>query len=71
LLIKPSASNDSKSYSEYATETLAMDGLCKLFETHLKKENPGTRNITYDVKDLFQYIDELPDLGILVYVFLN
>lgn len=47
-----------------------MDGLCKIFETHLKQKNPTSRNITYDVKDLFSYIDNLPDLGILVYVYM-
>jgi hypothetical protein len=44
-----------------------MDGLCKIFESYLKQQNPGSRNITYDVKDLFSYIDDLPDLGLLLY----
>lgn len=46
-----------------------MDGLCKIFESYLKHQNPGSRNITYDVKDLFNYIDELPDLGLLMYAY--
>jgi len=65
LLIQ--STNNSKCYHEYANPSQAMDGLCKLFETHLKLQNPGSRNITYDVKDLYGYIDTLPDLGILVF----
>jgi hypothetical protein len=44
-----------------------MGGVCRLFETQLKENNPNARNITYDVKDLFLFIDSLPDLGILVF----
>jgi hypothetical protein len=30
--------------------------------------NPNARNFTYDIKDLYNYIDQLSDLGALVYV---
>lgn len=45
---------------------LIFQGLCKMFEQHLKQSNPTARNITYDIKDLWGYIDSLPDLGVLV-----
>jgi hypothetical protein len=41
--------------------------LCSLFEEKLKKENRGARNITYDIKDLFAYIDGLHDIGVLTF----
>lgn len=38
-----------------------------MFEAKLKQTHPTLRNITYDVSDLFKYIDELADLSALVY----
>jgi hypothetical protein len=44
-----------------------MDGICKLYELHLKKLNPNKTTVRYDVSDLFQYVDELGDLSCLMY----
>lgn len=33
----------------------------------MKESNPTVRNLTYDSRDLLNYIDTLPDLGILTY----
>ena len=45
-----------------------MDACCgQLYEQKLKMDHPNTRNITYDVSDLFRYIDSLADLSALVY----
>ena len=41
-------------------------GLCKIFEEHLKRMNPGRPQITYDIAQLFDFIDELTDLCCLV-----
>lgn len=35
------------------------------YEHRLKELNPTVRNLRYDTKDLMNYIDNLPDLGIL------
>jgi hypothetical protein len=45
----------------------AMDGICQMYELHLKRLNPNVKTIQYDVGDLYQYIDELADLSCLVY----
>ncbi len=42
-------------------------GICQLYEQKLKMDHPNTRNITYDVSDLFRYIDSLADLSALVF----
>ena len=39
-----------------------------MYERELKNQNPNKRQITYDIQNLFQYIDNLPDLSCLVYV---
>ena len=45
-----------------------MEAVCQLFEAKLKQMNPDKKKITYDITDLFEFIDSLPDLGVLVYV---
>ena len=43
-----------------------LDGICGLFERRLKKDNPHTRKLTYDIKDLFDYVDRLRDISCLM-----
>ena len=43
-------------------------GVVKLYEAKLKQLNPQVRQITYDISDLFSYIDSLGDLSALVCV---
>ena len=40
--------------------------MVKLYEQKLKQLNPQIRQITYDVSDLFNYIDSLGDISALV-----
>jgi hypothetical protein len=42
-----------------------------MFENKLKQKFQNQRNITYDVADLFAFIDDLSDMGALVYVTTN
>ena len=41
--------------------------MCGLYEKELKTLNPQVRNITYDIADLYTYLDQLQDLSCLVY----
>jgi len=45
-----------------------VSGVCKIYEEHLKKQNPNTPCITYDINQLFDFLDQLADLSCLVYV---
>ena len=45
----------------------ARAGLCQIFESKLKELNPNIRNITYDITDLYTWVDRLPDLGAMVW----
>jgi hypothetical protein len=67
LLLQNGKSPNSRTYLDFETVPLALDGVCKLFEERLKQQFAGQRNITYDVSDLFAFIDGLPDLGALVF----
>lgn len=52
---------------DYGSVSQAMDGICGLYERKLKELNPAIRNITYDITDLYNFIDGLTDLSALVY----
>lgn len=38
-----------------------------MYEHRLKQLNPNRRKITYDISDLFSFIDNIPDLSCLVF----
>lgn len=38
-----------------------------MYEQGLKTLNPDIRNITYDIHDIYTYIDELGDLCVMQY----
>ncbi len=66
ILVQP-AGKPSRTFLDFETVPAAMDAVCQLFEKRLKELNPSMRSITYDVNDLYHYIDTLPDLSALVY----
>ena len=42
-----------------------------MFESQLKQLNPDKKNITYDISNLYDYIDSLTDLSCMMYVALQ
>ena len=67
ILFTQTAKNpNSRRYSDYETVDQCMEGICKIYECYLKVTNPHKSTITYDVNDLFDYIDSMPDLCVLV-----
>lgn len=41
-------------------------GLCKIYEEYLRQMNPHSPSITYDISELFKFVDNLYDLSCLV-----
>ncbi|KAL8270507.1 hypothetical protein Esti_005600 [Eimeria stiedai] len=66
LLVQFSERRDSRTYLEFESIGEAMDGVCQLYEQGLKASNPQLRQITYDVGDLFGYLDSVKDFCALV-----
>ena len=66
ILVQPTPGKASRTFADFETVPLAMDGVCQMFEKRLKELNPSMRSITYDINDLYHYIDLLPDLSALV-----
>lgn len=52
---------------DYGSINSAMDGICALYERKLKEINPAVRDISYDIGDLYNFIDGLADMSALVY----
>jgi hypothetical protein len=44
----------------------AMDAIVKMYEHKLKELNPNLSNITYDVSELYRFLDSLHDICGLV-----
>jgi hypothetical protein len=44
----------------------ALDALVKMYEHKLKDLNPQVANITYDINDLYNFLDSLYDVCSLV-----
>ncbi|XP_013380708.1 enhancer of rudimentary homolog [Lingula anatina] len=67
LLIQPTKKPDSRTYSDYESINECLEGICKIYEEHLKKAHPQSPSITYDISQLFDFIDQLHDLSCLVF----
>lgn len=67
LLIQPQPNKQTRTFMDFETVSQSMDGLCQMFETQLKRLNPQFREVTYDISDLYNWIDALADLSALVF----
>ena len=50
LLVQPNRRQDSRSYADFESVNEAMEGICKIYEEQLKKENSTHHSITYDIR---------------------
>ncbi|OQV14173.1 putative Enhancer of rudimentary-like protein [Hypsibius exemplaris] len=66
LLLQTTKDPGSRTYSDYEDEDAALREICNLFETLLRKSQPGRDYITYDIRDLYDFIDRLEDLAIMI-----
>ncbi|XP_011421062.1 enhancer of rudimentary homolog [Crassostrea angulata] len=67
LLVQPNPRPDTRTYSDYESLNECLEGICKIYEEHLKRQNPDCPSITYDISQLFDFVDQLTDLSCLVY----
>ena len=57
LLIQPSGKRpESRTYSDYESLNECLEGVCRIYEEHLKRQHPNAPQITYDVAQLFGFI---------------
>ncbi|KAM1088532.1 hypothetical protein ACFX19_016636 [Malus domestica] len=59
----------SRTFMDYDSISQAMDGICGLYERKLRELNPVIRDISYDIGDLYNFIDGLADMSALVILY--
>ena len=59
LLVQPGIKPETRTYSDYESVNECMEGVCKIYEEHLKRTNPNIPSITYDISQLFDFIDQV------------
>ncbi|KAL1290980.1 hypothetical protein HN51_059532 [Arachis hypogaea] len=67
ILIQSSHNRATRTFMDFESVTQAMDGICALYERKLKELNPAIRNFSYDIADLYNFMDGLADMSALVY----
>ncbi|XP_036106634.1 enhancer of rudimentary homolog [Molossus molossus] len=67
LLVQPTKRPEGRTYADYESVNECMEDIYKMYEEHLKRMNPNSPSITYDISQLFDFIDDLADLSCLVY----
>ncbi len=68
ILLQTSTNTQSRTYLDFDTQGKAMDAIVRMYEERLKAITPMAKNITYDVQDLFRYLDALTDISALTCV---
>ena len=66
ILSQYTAAYETRSYLEFGSVPQALDALVKMYEHKLKELNPQTAHITYDISDLYKFLDSLKELVGLV-----
>lgn len=67
LLIQPERKLEGRTYCDYETFQECLEGICKMYEEHLRQMHPHNASITYDISQLFEFVDSLVDLSCLVF----
>lgn len=67
LLCQSRNKPESRTYSDYESLNECLEGVCKIYEEFLKRQNPNIPSITYDISQLFDFVDQLSDLSCLVF----
>ncbi|KAL3687303.1 hypothetical protein R1sor_013612 [Riccia sorocarpa] len=67
ILMQPISNRATRTFMDFETVSAAMDGICGIYEKKLKELNPTVHNITYDISDLYKFIDSLTDMSALVF----
>lgn len=67
LLVQFALDDKTRTFLDFEDISKLVDGICQMYEQKLKVDHPDKQDVTYDVSQLFNYLDDLKDLGALVY----
>lgn len=51
----------------YESVNECMEGVCKMYEEHMKRNNPNSPSTIYSISQLFDIIDDLANLSCLAH----
>ena len=66
LLLQANMKPECRTYTDYESVNECMEGVCKIYEEHLKTTNPNLPSITYDISQLFEFIDQVEFLSLII-----
>lgn len=67
LFVHPMPSPMTRTYNEYESIHQCLEAISKIYEEHLKRQSPFLPTITYDIVQLFDFLDSFVDISCLVY----
>lgn len=67
LLVQHKVDSESKRYQEFLSLEKCLDYILKIFEDKLRTQLQEKDNFTYDLSDLYEYLDDLPQILCLIY----
>ena len=62
VLLQYTGQLQTRTYIDFESSGVAMDAIVKMYEQKLKELNPQVKNITYDISDLYNYLDSMTDI---------
>ncbi|CCF72968.1 Enhancer of rudimentary [Babesia microti strain RI] len=66
VMVQFTSDINTRTYIDYDSIQLALDGICQTYEQALKHSNPQSSSATYTARDLFAYLDALCSICALV-----
>ena len=67
LLVQHNNNSKSRSFADFPSVNLAMEGMVKMYEVRLKELNPSKNSVAYSIEDIYAYMDSLTDISALIY----
>ncbi|XP_037928017.1 enhancer of rudimentary homolog [Teleopsis dalmanni] len=68
LLVDPFNFQSGRTFLDYETMDACIEGICRMYEQHLVRLFPTTEVFTYDLRDLFKFMDGFRDFAVLLRV---
>lgn len=66
LFVQPGDAH-TRTFVDYETPYKCIRGVLKIYENHLREQNPESLHIVYTIYDLFVFLNELKDICCLIY----
>ncbi|XP_054164225.1 enhancer of rudimentary homolog [Oppia nitens] len=67
ILLVQASTGETRRYTDYDCLNDALEGVCHMYEQHMKKQFPTETELFYDLSQLFEFVDHLTDLNFLVF----